>query len=541
MLDRRVLVIGLDGATWKILQPLMKGGYLPNLSRLYENGASGTLRSTDPPLTPVAWTSCFTGVNPGKHGVFGFYQCRHPEHGWALNNANMIKTPQVWDYLSNSGKKVAIYNVPMTYPVHQVNGVLISGFDTPSNKSEYTYPQSLKPQVEKMGYKIDLFIKRRGRDYVSDKGREKLAEDLADLVRKRTQICMDITRSVGVAELTVIVYETPDRIQHYMWDAIENIVEQKGPLNPLDLQVINCYKALDTAIGQWIQLVNPTQVLIVSDHGFQKLRSEFLVTRWLIEHGYTVPSAKRSASTRHGLRTFLKKCFGFLADRIEILEKIRANRFAVNRSMVEQIDWDHSVAYAGEASENSIYIRSESSRSDIEAGALAQKIKDLLSIETDKDGKPILPQIKTRDEAYQGPESHNAPDLILGFVPGIESSTTLTGTQGQYIRGSGHKGAGCHAPDGIFLLWGEGVNPTNQIESEIADIAPTMLYLLNEPIGESMDGRVISGAMSKEWIVAHPPAYSEYADLLNNRQPTNHSDSDSEKIAKRLADLGYLD
>jgi predicted AlkP superfamily phosphohydrolase/phosphomutase len=541
MFDKRVLVIGLDGATWGILQPLMQRGYLPNLNHLYQNGASGTLRSTDPPLTPVAWTSCFTGVNPGKHGVFGFYQCRNPKQGWALNNANMIRSPQVWDYLNNTEKKVAIYNVPMTFPVHEVNGVLVAGFDTPSNQSEYTYPQSLKSQLKDKGYKIDLFIKRRRRDYFSDAGRAKLAQDLAGLVEKRTQICMDVTRSVGVADLTVIVYETPDRIQHYMWDAIENIISGKYKLNALDLQVINCYKALDKAIGQWMELVDPTQILVVSDHGFQKLDSEFLVNRWLIDHGYMVAKEQNDSQLRSYIHSVLKDTFSFMADRIQILEQVRQKRFTVNRGMTARIDWGHTIAYAGEASENSIYIRTDSLSESDEARALVRSIKDMLSAETDQQGNPIFETIKAKDEAYQGAETHNAPDLVLSFKPGFESSTLLSNQQKEYIKKAGHKGSGCHAYDGIVLLWGEGIYPNNQLTSQIADVTPTILYLLGEPISQLMDGRVIENALNQEWIAAHPPMYSKDIDQFNNRRPTNYNDADSEKIAKRLADLGYLD
>jgi predicted AlkP superfamily phosphohydrolase/phosphomutase len=535
MFDKRVLVIGLDGATWRILQPLMQRGYLPNLSQLYQDGASGILKSTNPPLTPVAWTSCFTGVNPGKHGVFGFYQCRRPEQGFMLNNADMVKSPQLWDYLNGTGKKVAIYNVPMTFPVHEVDGVLVAGFDTPSNQSEYTYPSSLKVLLEDKGYKIDLFIKRRGRDYISDAGREKLARDLADLVVKRSKICMDITRNVGVPDLTVIVYETPDRIQHYMWDAIDNIIGGKSQLNELDLQVLNCYKALDIAIGQWLELVNPTQVVVVSDHGFQKLDNEFLINRWLIDHSYMVAKEKGKTRIKGHVRRILKSIFVYLADRVEVLGQVRKKRFLLNRGMTAQVDWGRTVAYAGEASENSIYILPEKVK------VLTDSIKKALLEEVDGNGKPILEAVKVKDVAYEGTETDNAPDLILNFAPGFESSTVLSDRQRGYFKKVDHKGSGCHAPDGIVLLWGEGIHSCDSLDSQIADIAPTILYLLDEPISEFMDGHVIERALTKEWSAAHPCRYTKDMDRFSGRQPTNYSDADSEEVTKRLADLGYLD
>ena len=70
----KVFVLGLDGATWDVLEPLMQAGVLPHLARLRQQGASGTLGSVFPPLSPVAWTGVMTGKNSGKHGVFEFLE-----------------------------------------------------------------------------------------------------------------------------------------------------------------------------------------------------------------------------------------------------------------------------------------------------------------------------------------------------------------------------------------------------------------------------------------------------------------------------------
>ncbi len=70
----RVFIIGLDSATWDLINPWIQQGLLPNLAKLVEGGASGRLQSAIPPLTPPAWTSFMTGKNPGKHGIFHFLE-----------------------------------------------------------------------------------------------------------------------------------------------------------------------------------------------------------------------------------------------------------------------------------------------------------------------------------------------------------------------------------------------------------------------------------------------------------------------------------
>ena len=67
--NRKVLVIGLDGLTFDLIDPLMERGWLPHISRMRDRGYSAVLRSTVPPVSAPAWTSLITGVNPGKHGV----------------------------------------------------------------------------------------------------------------------------------------------------------------------------------------------------------------------------------------------------------------------------------------------------------------------------------------------------------------------------------------------------------------------------------------------------------------------------------------
>ncbi|RLE47527.1 MAG: hypothetical protein DRJ18_03130 [Candidatus Methanomethylicota archaeon] len=68
----RVIVIGLDGATWKLIKPWAEEGKLQTLKRLMEEGAYGELKSTIPPITAAAWASLLTGKNPGKTGIYDF-------------------------------------------------------------------------------------------------------------------------------------------------------------------------------------------------------------------------------------------------------------------------------------------------------------------------------------------------------------------------------------------------------------------------------------------------------------------------------------
>ena len=149
---RKVLVIGLDGATFDLLAPWIERGRLPTLARLIEEGVSGTLESTSPPISSAAWASFATGKNPGKHGIVDFV---HPEeNGYRVTIVNSKKrgSKALWNLISEAGGQVGVVGVPVTYPPEEVNGFMISGFLAPSSKSDYTYPPSLRQELgEKLG------------------------------------------------------------------------------------------------------------------------------------------------------------------------------------------------------------------------------------------------------------------------------------------------------------------------------------------------------------------------------------------------------
>ncbi len=117
-MSRRVLVIGLDGATFRTLAPWAAAGEMPELARLMAAGCHGELRSTFPPLTPPAWSSFMTGKNPGKHGVFSFRRLATTAYrSGDLITANQLRARTLWELAGDAGFAVGAINVPPSYPV----------------------------------------------------------------------------------------------------------------------------------------------------------------------------------------------------------------------------------------------------------------------------------------------------------------------------------------------------------------------------------------------------------------------------------------
>src|SRR4051812_44168229 len=106
----RVMILGLDGATWTVLDPMMARGFMPNLSALLGRSAYGTLRSTIPPVTTAAWTTMMTGCDPSRHGVFDHRYYDAPSGRMKVNHSGRSRVPTLWKTLSESQRSVVALN-----------------------------------------------------------------------------------------------------------------------------------------------------------------------------------------------------------------------------------------------------------------------------------------------------------------------------------------------------------------------------------------------------------------------------------------------
>src|SRR5271165_653073 len=158
----RLVVLGLDGATWTVLDPMRRRGLMPNLDALLSGAAHGTLRSTIPPVTTAAWTTMMTGCSPARHGVFDHRYYDAAEGRMKVNHSGRIRVPTLWHLLSDAGRSVVALNLPGLYPPIKVNGIVVSGMDAPhleaalSNAPEF----AARLAAEAPGYGLGYFWKR---------------------------------------------------------------------------------------------------------------------------------------------------------------------------------------------------------------------------------------------------------------------------------------------------------------------------------------------------------------------------------------------
>jgi predicted AlkP superfamily phosphohydrolase/phosphomutase len=429
----KVFLLGLDGATFDLLGPWMEAGHLPHLSRLRQEGAWGELESTRPPSTAPAWTTCITGVNPGRHGVFDFREPPRLDPRRPLVSSRSIRAPTLWHIASHHGRDVGVLNVPITYPPVPVNGVLVGGMMTPGPGSDYTYPRELKHELNARGYIIDVEIQKYDAEAEADARR--FLDDVAESLERRADALFYLMDR-HPWQFYMAVFVALDRIQHLFWKTMADpsshfYRSQAAPR--LRASILSVYQAADALVGRLMDRLQAEggDLLVVSDHGFGPTRSWLNANRWLQGQGWL--RLKPAAAFRKRLFYEAMKVSdsplvkGGLPDRLEraIRGRIRGGRSAFKTDLDQCIDWPRTRAFFASIPAQGIYINVKGDPDDthgvVEPGADYELVRDAIALRLreladPRTGKPIVEQVWRREDVYQGPYVDYAPDLL--FVAG---------------------------------------------------------------------------------------------------------------------------
>jgi len=283
----KVVVVGVNGAEWDFLRPLMVRGELPNLTRVVENGVSGYLRTIGSPNCPKVYTTLFTSVAPADNGITGFVV------GGQTANTNMLKAEPIWSILSKSGVTVGMANVPGTFPVMPVNGYMVSGMLTRGKEcedgilcapkltevtgGEPVYPKSLKQELlTSVGdFYIDCSRIPSGAQL---KGKEPEVvnawlEKVSKIRAQHTQL-FEYLLSNHKTDFTFLVQSCEDRVGHWLYPIQPHNVSYDAKVHTVRVDAFpNQYREFDQVLGTILKHVDEnTTLIILSDHGIKPLR-----------------------------------------------------------------------------------------------------------------------------------------------------------------------------------------------------------------------------------------------------------------------------
>src|SRR5438270_5145636 len=303
----RSVIIGVDGLTFRILHPLLERGDLPNFRKLSQEGCESTLQSKYPPLTPPAWTSLSTGLKPARHGGYDFWMYEHQEHGSARNARVQTKRKggkAIWNILSEYGKQVLVINVPVTYPPEPVNGIMVSGYMTPSSNLDFTYPARFKEELYRVvpDYEIDLDLHSFWR---KADAMQLLIDATLRMTERRIKLMIHLLKEKPW-DFCYVAFVGPDRLQHSMWSEI----------TALETRATEYFRLLDHSLGLILDELGPDDCLfIVSDHGFQGATTTFAINEYLYSKKLLSLSSsnQRSRGNRYADLKFILKQMGLIS------------------------------------------------------------------------------------------------------------------------------------------------------------------------------------------------------------------------------------
>jgi len=573
-----VLIIGIDGATFDLIKPWAEDGKLPTFKRLLDEGVHGELESVIPPITPPAWTSFMTGMNPGKHGLFNFIE--HDPHDQSIRytNASSRRVPTVWSLLSRMGRRVGIVNVPMTYPPEEVNGFCISGLDTPDESSRFVYPDGLRRELEQAVGKIYLDHRHLGYMTTDDK-RDSVLEDLVRIENRRTEMAEYlITRHP--TDVMMLVYTATDTVQHFFWhymDPTHPFYDPCGAEKYRDA-VLDIHRMIDANIARLLALVpQETVVIVVSDHGGGPVSKQVIrLNQCLEELGVLAYKRGWNGGGSRSIHRLTRRMDDYLRGMLSPNQKARLARIFPNlrarwesyASSAAMIDWEKTQAYCLEflsfPSEIWINIEGRSPHGRVKPGAeyeavVESLIRRLYALKDGETGRSLIRRIYRKEEIYQGPYLDLAPDLILSWwedgafqvqksVPGSGQPSVSDGTR--ETGASAASWSGTHRLHGVLLMKGGPLRRAATLsKAHITDVAPTLLHLMGVPVPPEMDGSVLLEAFEDTFTRScrvqygseGAPEHAVNGNGNGNGNGAAYTAAESEKIKERLKGLGYIE
>ena len=331
-LKPKTVILGLDGVPYTLLRDLIHRGDIPHMASIFENGYFGQMSVCIPEISSVSWSSFMTGTQSGEHGIFGFVDLIPGSYKMYFPNFSNLRKKTIFDDLGAMGKKSVVINLPSTYPVREISGVLISGFVAIDLKKA-VYPSSLLPEVEEMGYAIDIDTKRGREDH------DFLLRELDETLMARQRLGK-ILWDKEDWDLFMLVLTGTDRINHFMWDAWPDATHYRHS------DFIQYYNKIDNLVGLFYQKFMDlpgsrdglNHFMMLSDHGFTAIRSEVYLNCWLKENGYLSFKQEHPRSWEDIMPE--SKAFALDPSRIHINCKDRYTNGSVAKQDVKKIKTD---------------------------------------------------------------------------------------------------------------------------------------------------------------------------------------------------------
>jgi len=532
----KLIVIGIDGATWDLMDPWLLQGELPHIASVIGDGCRSELRSVVPPITGCAWPTIMTGVNPGRHGMFGFASYEDDYIPRPVSNRSR-RAPALWEMLNYYGLTVGVYNVPMTYPPNEVDGYLVSGeMGAVGYDPSMFEPPELFEEIRQVvpSYELAPVVKGLGQEH----GLERLQ---AQVEARRRAAAYLLERHPTDVFITVINYV--DHVQHRFM--------KNRSFDGIDDMLLWSYQRADEFVGEVLSHAGPdTAVMIISDHGAGPISGFIDPDALLCQLGYR--SYRRGRGSRGPLKPVvggLRTLYGrFIKPHLSTARHKRLRLSMSDLGRESEPDWERTRAYAaGPYLCIRLNVRGREARGCVNPEDFYRARDDLIDVlnevvnphsgETDLQAHPA-------EDFYAGEHTTMGPDIVgMPQDFALETVSIAGNTDRPFPRREDipQKFAGkrvlegTHRMNGVFAAKAADAEMRLTAGPQLTDVAPTALALLSLPVPANLDGRVLLDLPYAAGEAAPLEGLADGADASGG-----YDHEEARKVEQRLRDLGYM-
>ena len=537
----RLLVFGLDGGDHALTCDLIAQGRMPTVARLAREGTFGPLASTVPAVTPTAWSTFLTGLNPGGHGIFNFASNPNRDRQRVESARSRAGIP-FWRHLGAAGCRSAFVGIPFTYPPEEIEGIVVTGYGGPT-----------EPAIVPDGARRRITDAMPGYVTAHHPQRERWWEDFAGYAEK---LLAHVEATGAVSHLVLeldpnlavlcVNFMSADHAGHLGYHRLDPRHPAHDPAAAGD-ELVQVYERVDRVCGELIDETRardgeePT-VIVLSDHGMKPIHWTFHANQWLAENGHLRYRTRSLQRLKGGPLDVVSKIdqrlartargYGRALDLVPLLPRPAADR------VFADVDYGSTRAYCF-ATGGQIFLGEASGARDDPryAERLADELRTIPHPET---GEPAF-DVRHGEDLYRGPHSHKGPDLVI--LPRderihVESSRrewpAAFELHDHLDPESFYGYSGHHSRTGIFAAAGPRIRPVDLPDgAEITQLAPTILAL------QGLAGGGFDAEPLMEILDVDEPRAVEARSADRAGALSAYSRDEERVILDRLRDLGY--
>ena len=515
--DQKILILGLDGATWELIRPWAEEGYLPTFRKLMKIGAWGNLQSCIPPITLPAWICMLTGKNPGKIGYIHFFARDPNSYEFKIVQPKIEPLNPLWKLLKigKDSKNVLLW-IP-TIPRDKYMDIYLPG--------EFVFGKVRLSALEK---KLQECIK------VNDPPPSKHDVEYILWWTKYSEKQLDAIKRIIMTDeedypwdfIIGVIYSS-DHINHLFWKYIDAAHPNYQERRDIYDAIKRYYTSIDAKLGKIVEVCQKKKffLFIVSDHGHGPLKWRVNLNRWLINCGYMKIASFGSKRVSSKLfHYFIRKLasnaiiYRIYKKMPTVIKELIAEKIKPpTRIKTDGIDWNETRAYFAGYNGININLKGREPKGIVdqtEYPKLLNELKEKLNALSDSETKEsIVEKVWTKYELYSGDRLEYLPDLIIQYKNESLYESAL-GFDEPFLTNAPLfypvDVSSAHRRNGIFLAYGPSIKHGEKIDIKIYDLTPTILHIFGLPIPSDIDGEVVLEIFEKDSIIVdRKPTYVE--------------------------------